>query len=163
MKTLMLMRHAKSSWDNAAQSDHDRPLNERGRYDAPRMGRLLAQLDLVPDHIISSTAVRAADTAGAVALTAGFEGDITYTRQLYHAEPETYIELAQAADDSFASILMFGHNPGIEELVADLSGVAEHMPTAALAVFDVTIDSWGELDSESTMVLRGIWLPRAIP
>lgn len=162
MKTLLFMRHAKSSWDNASLGDHDRPLNQRGLADAPRMGRLLRELDLVPDHIISSTAVRAADTAGSMAIAAGFEGDIVYDRRLYHADPETYLELAQALDDAIVSVLLVGHNPGIEMLVGELSDVPEHMPTAALAVFDVDIASWRELDEDAPMTLRGLWVPKAI-
>lgn len=162
MKTLMIMRHAKSSWSNSSLSDHSRPLNERGRHDAPRMGRLLAAEDLIPDLIVSSTAVRAADTAGLVALAAGFEGEIIYTDNLYHAEPEAYIALARTAADNVNSILMVGHNPGIEELVGDLSGHAEHMPTAALAVFKVDIPSWSDFSLDRDTQLVHLWLPKSL-
>ena len=76
MKTLLLLRHAKSSWDNSELADHDRPLNGRGRRDAPRMGQLLAQHDLTPDLIVTSAARRAATTAELVALAAEYGGDI---------------------------------------------------------------------------------------
>ena len=163
MKTLMLMRHAKSSWDNSLLSDYERPLNGRGRGDAPRMGRLLYNEDWLPDLIIASSARRAADTADLVALSAGYEGEIVYTDNLYHGDPEDYIAAAKAADDSVDSILMVGHNPGIEELVVDLSGHAERMPTAALAVFEVDIPSWQALSIDQDFRLVGIWLPKALP
>ena len=76
MKTLLIMRHAKSSWDESDMHDHDRPLNKRGKLNAPRMGRLLREQDLVPDLIITSSARRARDTAGAVADQSGYEGDV---------------------------------------------------------------------------------------
>jgi phosphohistidine phosphatase len=162
MKTLLLLRHAKSSWNNAMLSDHDRPLNDRGLQDAPRMGRLLHSEDLVPDLIISSTARRAADTADAVALAAGYEGDITYTGRLYHAEPETYLALAAKLDDAVDRVLMIGHNPGLEELVEDLSGHAERMPTAALATFQIDINTWRDLSAEAPFTLTQVWVPKAL-
>lgn len=162
MKTLMLLRHAKSSWDNALLSDHDRPLNERGRHDAPRMGKALKGYDLVPDVIITSTAVRAADTAEAVALAAGYDGAIRTTGRLYHASPDTYLEIAGGLDDAVSSVLMVGHNPGLEELVEDLSGHAERMPTAALAVFAVNVASWRDLSLDSSFKLVHLLLPKAL-
>lgn len=162
MKTFMVMRHAKSSWSNAALSDHNRPLNDRGKQDAPRMGRLLVNEDLVPDAIVASTAVRAADTADLVALAAGFEGEIVYSRQLYHAGPEAYLAMARTLPETTARVLMIGHNPGLEELVEDLSGHAERMPTAALAVFQVRIDHWSDLSAESTFELANLWVPKAL-
>lgn len=162
MKTLILLRHAKSSWGNATLGDHDRPLNARGKHDAPRMGRLLVDQDLIPDLIVSSTAVRAADTADLVALAAGYEAEIVYTGRLYHAAPETYLELASELSDQVNTVLMVGHNPGIEELVEELSGYGEHMPTAAMIVFEVGIESWRELSAESPFKLVNLWVPKAL-
>ncbi len=162
MKTLMLLRHAKSSWNNASLNDHDRPLNARGLNDAPRMGRLLYSEDLVPDVIYSSTAKRAADTAGSVALAAGFEGDIHYTRDLYHADPDAYMEVARSLNDTVNSVLMVGHNPGLEELVAELSGHAEPLPTAALAVFSLNVAEWADFSLDSEARLLHLWLPKTL-
>lgn len=143
-------------------NDHDRPLNDRGLQDAPRMGRLLHSEDLVPDLIITSTARRAADTADAVALAAGYESEIVFTGRLYHAESETYLALAAKLDDTVNRVLMIGHNPGLEELVEDLSGHAERMPTAALAVFQIDINSWSDLSPDSPFTLTQVWLPKAL-
>lgn len=162
MKRLMLLRHAKSSWDSSTLSDHDRPLNGRGKNDAPRMGRLLYHEGLVPDVIVSSTAVRAADTAGLVALAAGYEGDVVYTGRLYHAGPETYLALAEELPDTVNIVLMIGHNPGLEELVEALSGHAERLPTAALAVFEIAIDRWQDLSADSTCTLTNLWVPKGL-
>jgi phosphohistidine phosphatase len=162
MKTLLLLRHAKSSWDNERLSDFDRPLNDRGRRDAPRMGKLLIQLDMVPELIISSSARRAASTAKQVASAAAYEGEIRYTEKLYLAEPETYIELARRMDDSVASLLLVGHNPGIEALIGLLSGHDERMPTAALACLRLPISRWRDLNPEERYELAGIWRPKEL-
>jgi phosphohistidine phosphatase len=93
MKTLLILRHAKSDWGNSRLADYDRPLNERGKGDAPRMGQLLRDEDIVPDLIITSSAERAQTTAELAAIASGYENEITYTRRLYHAAPDAYIEL----------------------------------------------------------------------
>lgn len=162
MKTLLLLRHAKSSWANDRLSDFERPLNERGREDAPGMGKLLVRLDMVPDLIISSTAKRAATTAEMVGLSASYEGEIRYSEQLYLAEPEVYIGLAQHVADSVSCLMMVGHNPGIEELVGLLSGHDERMPTAALACFRLPINEWRKLKSGKHYELVGVWRPKEL-
>ncbi|MGB7661527.1 MAG: histidine phosphatase family protein [Nitrososphaeraceae archaeon] len=91
MKTLLIMRHAKSSWKEQDLPDYDRPLNKRGKNDAPRMGKLLKDEDLVPDLIMSSTAVRAKKTAELVAKTRKYKGKIVLDRSLYGAEPAAYL------------------------------------------------------------------------
>jgi phosphohistidine phosphatase len=162
MKTLLIMRHAKSSWDNDRLADFDRPLNDRGRRDAPRMGRLLVQLDIVPDLIIASSAKRASETAEMVALAASYPGDIRFTEEHYLADPETYIELARETDESVSTLLLVGHNPDIEELINELSVKEERMPTAALAVFRLPIDNWTELNLGDEYKLAGVWRPKEL-
>jgi phosphohistidine phosphatase len=162
MKTLLLLRHAKSSWDNTYLSDHDRPLNRRGLDDAPRIGYVLAKEELVPDLIISSTAKRAASTAEAVAFAAGYDDAIRYTRELYHADPETYLELLKEIDSRYRCVMMVGHNPGLEELVADLSEHHERMPTGAVACFKVDVADWHDVDESSSFELVTIWRPREL-
>ena len=162
MKTLLILRHAKSSWDNSRLVDHDRPLSSRGKEDAPRMGRLLAREDLVPDLIISSSAERALTTAELAAISAGYEAEIQITRHLYHADPESYIELLQQVADSHERVIVVGHNPGMEELVEQLGGHYQRMPTAALAQIELPIESWGELDEETNGRLVNLWRPKEL-
>lgn len=162
MKTLLIMRHAKSSWANDRLADFNRPLNDRGRRDAPRMGKLLIQLDIVPDLIIASSAKRASETAEMAALAASYPGDIRYTEELYLADPETYVELARETDESVSTLLLVGHNPDIEELINDLGGKEERMPTAALAVFHLPIDNWAELNLGDEYELAGVWRPKEL-
>ena len=95
MKTLLILRHAKSSWKDASLADHDRPLNKRGKRDAPRMGRLLQEQDLVPDRIISSTAKRARNTAKAVAKACNCKDKVELTSEFYHAGPGAYLAVLQ--------------------------------------------------------------------
>lgn len=162
MKTLLLMRHAKSSWDNDALADYARPLNERGRHDAPRMGKLLAQLDLVPNLIVTSGAKRAAKTAELAAAAAGYSGDLRHTDELYLADPDTFLEVARETDDAVACLMLVAHNPGTEELVSALAGRDERMPTAALAAFRLTIEQWADFTDETRAELIGVWRPKEL-
>lgn len=163
MKTLLIMRHAKSSWEEAGLHDHDRPLNKRGKLNAPRMGRLLRELDLVPDLILTSSARRARDTAEAVADQSGFEGNIKVEEALYAAPPETYLEALAAADDSYERLLIIGHNPGLEELIDVLTDEREALPTAAIAQVALPIQSWQELTDETPGKLVKLWRPKELP
>lgn len=160
MKTLLLLRHAKSSWDDERLDDHDRPLNDRGRRAAPRMGNLLREERIVPDLIISSTAKRARSTARLVAEAASFEREVALEPSLYLASPEGYVRAAQPVDDSVERLMMVGHNPGIETLLGLLTGQGEAMPTAALAVLTVPIDRWSELTLDVRCELLHLWRPK---
>jgi phosphohistidine phosphatase len=162
MKTLLLLRHAKSSWDDGDLADYDRPLNNRGRRDAPRIGQLLAQHELTPDLIVTSAARRAATTAELVALAAAYGGDIQYTNELYLADPETFRDVARDTPDAVTRLLLVGHNPGIEELVSDLAGREERIPTAALACFQLPIAQWRELTDETAAELLHLWRPKEL-
>lgn len=162
MKTLLILRHAKSSWADASLSDHERPLKKRGRRDAPRMGALLRDEDLTPEIIVSSTARRAIETADLVAEESGFDGELVATRELYHADPESYLEVAREHGGASEVVMLVGHNPGLEDLVEQLSGSWQRMPTAALAHIELDIDSWSALDDEATGRLANLWLPREL-
>jgi len=122
MKLVLLLRNAKSSWKHPDLGDHDRPLNKRGKGDAPLMGRLLKREDLVPDIIISSTSLRARATAEAVAKASSFDGEIVLNKSLYAAGPEAYLGVIHALSDEYVRVLIVGHNPGWEELVELLTG-----------------------------------------
>lgn len=162
MKTLLLMRHAKSSWDNSRLTDYERPLNERGRRDAPRMGRLLRHEDLTPDLIITSSAKRAATTAELVALELALDSDIRYTEMLYLADPDAYIRQARQVGDDIETLLMVGHNPGIQELVEQLTGQEEEMNTAALAYIRAPVRKWSELAGGKQYELVHMWRPKEL-
>ncbi|HJS20115.1 MAG TPA: histidine phosphatase family protein [Anaerolineales bacterium] len=159
MKTLLLLRHAKSSWKQADLADHDRPLNKRGKQTAPRMGALLREEDLVPDLILCSSAMRAHKTALLAAEACSYTGEIQQTRQLYHAEPQDFIEVLRQAAEENIRVLVVGHNPGLEMLVEELTGEAEVMPTAALAHIELSLERWSDLDLETECRLVKVWRP----
>jgi len=162
MKTLLILRHAKSSWDEPGVPDHDRPLNERGKKDAKRIGQLLLEHGLVPDRIISSTAKRAHKTAGKVAKACGYAGTIETNHRLYLASPIQIIEVLRDLGDPGARLLVVGHNPGLEEFVHHLTGHRELMPTATLAQVSVDIDSWQSLPAPSGGCLVQVWQPKEL-
>lgn len=146
MKKLLIMRHAKSDWNQPFASDFERPLNGRGEQDAPRMGEWLAERDLFPDLILSSPAVRARSTAELVADAAGFDCDMALDRRIYHADAATLLEVINGLPDWAETVMLFGHNPGFEDLVSALSGSDERMPTAAIACINLAIDAWAEAE-----------------
>lgn len=162
MKTLLLMRHAKSSWDNPAQDDHDRPLNKRGRRVAPRLGGWLREQALAPDLIVSSTARRALETAEAVASASGYTGDIRTAANLYHASPDSWCSVIRTLPDAAARVLCIGHNPGLEQLLSQCGCPDPAMPTAAVVQLDLPINSWSEFDLRSKCAIHGPWRPKEI-
>jgi phosphohistidine phosphatase len=160
VKTLLILRHAKSSWGDASLLDRERPLNERGRRDAPRMGDLLRAEQLVPDVILTSDAVRAHTTAMAVAEAAGYVGDIVVHPGLYLASPEDILSTLQAVPDTNArTVMIVGHNPGLEELVAQLTDERHDLPTAALVHLALPIEAWSELDASTRATVVDLWRP----
>lgn len=162
MKSLLILRHAKSSWKNSRLSDHDRPLSSRGKRDAPRIGELLRREELVPDCIISSSAERALATAEQVALSSGFEEVIDVTRDFYLADPEAYVARLRQLDDGVQRAMVVGHNPGVEELVYELTGEEETMPTGGLAQVRLPIEAWAELEMDGRGELVAFWRPREL-
>lgn len=167
MKTLLILRHAKSSWKDEAMPDHDRPLNKRGKADAPRMGKLLREEDLVPDLILSSDARRARATAQMVAEESRYEGEMVFLRDLYAAEAGAYLQALAQMGGEAERILIVGHNPGLEELLQDLTDEYQPLPTAALAQVTLPIQHWSELeaDLEAPGVqgkLVNLWRPKQL-
>ena len=161
MKTLLILRHAKSSWDDSALDDHERPLNSRGKKDAPRIARLARDEGLAPELILSSDAVRAHLTAEAVADATG--GQLLLDPRLYHAAVADILSLVPTVVRNDAgTVMIVGHNPGLEELVAQLTGEWEPLPTAALARIDLPITGWSELNSATRGTLIGVWRPKEL-
>lgn len=159
MKTLYILRHAKSDWSNAALSDFERPLNERGKKAAPLMGRMMRARNFIPQFVISSPAVRARQTAETITENAGLKGKIKFDSRIYEAHPQTLLEIVSEIADSFDSAMLVGHNPGFENLVQILTDEIQPMPTAALAVIDLKIEHWNQIFS-SAAILREIIRPK---
>jgi phosphohistidine phosphatase len=163
MLTLLILRHAKSSWDDRALDDHDRPLNERGQRDAPLMGRFVRDQRLRPDLILSSDAVRARLTAEMVARAAGYTGRIRLEPRLYLASAADIIDVLRTSiERGVTTVMTVGHNPGLEELVARLTGTREDLPTAALVQIVLPIEQWSDLDDTMRGTLVSVWRPRDV-
>jgi phosphohistidine phosphatase len=155
MKTLLLLRHAKSSRDNPSLNDFDRPLEERGHRDAPRMGTALKERGPVPDLVICSPALRAKETIDAFARAAELNAEIHFDEHIYGATSAELLAIIHRVPDTCSTLLMVGHNPGFEDLTNRLTGLHETMPTAALSCMRFQIDRWEDIeDGKGTL----LWL-----
>jgi phosphohistidine phosphatase len=148
MKTLFLVRHAKSSWDDRDLTDFERPLNERGLNDAPIIAKILHDRKIKPDLIISSPAVRALSTAQIFAKEFHYDfKNILEDERIYEAAMRDLTEVVREIPNDIACAMLFGHNPGISNFVNLLGDqfIAD-MPTCAIAGLELKINSWAELE-----------------
>ncbi len=148
-KKVLLMRHAKSAWDNPGLKDFDRPLNKRGKRDAPRMGRYLKELQLTPNQIFSSPAERAKLTILEVIRELDLPtSQITWDENLYFNGVSSYLDLIKSADESSSILMTVGHNPMTEDAISTLSGHTSRkaIKTATIACFEFEIDSWQSVE-----------------
>lgn len=145
MLTLLLMRHAKSDWDADYTLDHDRPLNGRGERSARLMGRVLTGLDQTPDHVMSSTALRARTTAQLAKQSGEWSCLIDLESGFYGSGPDAVLSFAAGAPD-VQSLMLVGHQPTWSSLVQRLTGNRSEMKTASVAVIEMTIDKWSQLE-----------------
>ena len=146
MKTLLIMRHAKSAYPSGISDDFDRPLNKRGRADLPRIARLLAAYGPRPEVVLASAARRAHETATGLVESLGLPASVLYLDDaLYLAFPSTLTQAAAGLPDSTQTGLIIAHNPGLEEWIRELTGAHIHLPTAGLAAVELGIDSWKEI------------------
>ncbi len=144
MKILTLIRHAKSSWDREGLTDRERPLNARGERDAPEMGRRVGEHDIRPSLIITSPAVRARTTAKIVAKELGYPIEFLQREDsLYMASLDDLLGVVAAQDNSFNSVMMFAHNPGLTEFANFLiPGITNNLPTAGVVSVQIDRDDW---------------------
>lgn len=147
MKTLYLLRHAKSSWEFSHLSDHDRPLNKRGRNDAPLMGEQLAKRNIKPDLIVSSPAVRAITTATLVSKEIGYGLEkIAIDEKAYQAGPDDLLEIIQNTPPEVEELVLVGHNDGMTDLVNQLSPTyIDNVPTAGIVSLSFDTSSWKDV------------------
>jgi phosphohistidine phosphatase len=145
MKTLLLLRHAKSSWKESGVRDFDRPLNQRGLKAAPTIGRLIRKRKLKPDLVLSSPAERARQTTQLVLDAAGLKTELRYDERIYEASAARLLEIVSQIDDEATVVMLVGHNPGFEELVKSLTGEAHSLSTAALACIELDIEKWNKV------------------
>lgn len=152
MKTLLLMRHAKSSWDDSRLSDFERPLNERGLSTAPYMGSVMAENNLSPDRILSSPAERAKQTAFLVKDGGNLPAVVELDENIYEASPFRLLEIVNDTPASVDTLMLVGHNPGMEGLLKILTGETHSIPTAALIKIPLNVSNWSGVHNESGSV-----------
>ena len=162
MKNLLLMRHAKSSWNDPSLPDHQRPLNKRGKRDAPRMGKHLQAQGIFLDAILCSTALRARETAEGILQIYTFEGDLRYFEDLYQAGPETIFALLRQLPDAVDTPLVIAHNPGLDDFLEMICDEYEHMPTACVAHIRFPVERWADLREGVRGELVHFWKAREV-
>jgi len=146
MKTLFLVRHAKSSRDDPSLSDRDRPLDDRGKQDAPKMGKRLAKRDAKPDLLLSSPALRALTTAQLIAEELGYRRkEIVVDDRLYATDADDLLAVIRALDKRLNRVMLFGHNPEFADLAHRLSSEIIDMPTCAVVEFNFDTKSWSDV------------------
>lgn len=149
MKTLILIRHAKSDWQDITLDDFDRPLNGRGKTDAPMMAERLLKRDIIPDIFVCSPARRAKKTATIFAETFGVEKNtISFEQDLYLAPPYVFSEVINRLNDDGNIVAIFSHNPGITDFANTLTNARiDNMPTCAIFAVEADIDSWSDFEA----------------
>lgn len=163
MKRIFLLRHAKSSWDDPVERDFDRPLNKRGRRAAETIGRYLRDNEVAFDHVIASPAVRVIETLDGVEAGAGRRLGAEFDRRIYMASALSLLDIVHETEEADASLLLVGHNPGLEDLIFLLtpphSGALRKevdikYPTTTLAEMEFDVRRWEEIDEGSGRLVR---------
>lgn len=166
MKRLLVMRHAKSSWDEAGVSDHDRSLNKRGLRAAPAMGNWLCEHGIIPQLVVTSSAKRARMTTDLVVdrleEASGSHIKVQVDTQLYLGTPKAWLSQVPAYCAAEDCVMIVGHNPGYENLIFELTGQVADMPTAAIAVIDIPIDDWSQMITPPRAELVHVWRPKEV-
>ena len=168
MKSILILRHAKSDWNNPSLSDFDRPLNKRGLKDAPRMGQVLKTANIMPDLILSSPSMRTKSTVELAMPEGIYRGEISWIDSLYGGSFYDILNALHSVPESFSRPMIVGHNPGVEETISLLLSPQEQspstharirVPTAGLAYLDAHVDTWpddGERIDHGSMFLRAL-------
>jgi phosphohistidine phosphatase len=148
MKTLLVMRHAKSDWESGASSDFDRPLNSRGKNDAPEQGKEIKKRKLIPELIISSPANRALSTAKLASKEFDYNDEILLDEDFYFGNITDIVEKIKLTSNKINRIMIVGHNPTWSSIVELLSGKYVEMKTASVAVINFETSKWSEIEKK---------------
>ncbi len=152
MGMLLIMRHAKSDWNTGAMTDHERPLNARGRVAASRMGRVLTEAGLVPDRIVASSAVRTTSTAQLAAESGSWNVPIETTDELYGVTAAAVLDVLKGTDPGVGRLLVVGHEPTSSTLIRELTGAAVQVKTATVTALEV-VDGWRAVDQRRAEIV----------
>jgi phosphohistidine phosphatase len=162
MKTLLLMRHAKSNQVDHQFKERQRPLTKKGERRATEMGGWILERELFPQLILASSAVRACRTAELAASASGYQGEIRALDSLYMAEADEIISQLHTLPDELERVMVVGHNPGLESLIPLLTEQIVCLPTAGIAYLMLPIDAWADLQITTTAELVEVWRPKEI-
>lgn len=162
-KHLLLFRHAKSSWEDTGLADANRPLNERGKRDAPRMGAFLAKIEMRPDRILCSPAQRAKQTAQEAAKSCGYSKKIRYIDSLYEGSSKSYWHAIRKYGGKSGILMIVGHNPDLEEFLLELTGQQKRLPTSAIACIQLNLQTWTSLRLSTKTELVELWTVKNLP
>lgn len=153
MKKLVIVRHAKSSWDDPFLNDHARPLAERGLKDAPKMAQRLKKDKILPDAMLSSDAERAKATALIMAEVLEYPKDeIVFTHNLYLASAASLLSEIKKTKEGIKTLFIFGHNPGLNDLIEKLGAEIDNLPTAGQFAFKFDVKKWEDIGSKNAKV-----------
>lgn len=153
MKKLYIIRHAKSDWSNPQLEDFDRPLNKRGKKNAPFMGKLLRKKNISPDLIISSPAYRARETAISISKEINYHENIMYNEYLYEADLKTIMEIVNFIEDEHDNVFIIGHNPGLNMLGFYLVDFNENLPTSGILEIKFDCQSWRKINKSNAQIV----------
>ena len=162
MKTLLLMRHGKSSWKDETLEDHERPLKKRGRKDTARIAKEIRKRDLQPNLILCSTAIRARQTAEILVEALDAPNKVIFSDELYMGEPQDFITALKEFTDDEDIVMIVAHNPGLEAYLQIVDGEIESLPTAGLGYLLLAVDDWQELSLDTMGDLIGFWKPKEL-
>ena len=156
---LLLMRHGRATAPEPSGGDAERVLHERGKEEALAVGALLVKMNLRPEYVMCSSAARAVQTARKVADTCDFSGELNVDKRLYLAEPSVYFDVFSELERGMRRLLVVGHNPGISDLVEQMTGKIRSMPTAAVAIVRLQVTEMHQIERRSRARLTDFLLP----
>lgn len=160
-KTLILIRHGKSDWSNNGEKDFDRPLNNRGNMDAPRMGGKLKDMGIMPDLIVSSPALRTTLTAEYICEQIGYPYEqVDFQEDIYEASVRTLLKVVNELSEKHHTVIIVGHNPGFSYLAEYLAGtVIGNIPTCGIVELEFDLETWAMV-SQNTAMLKSFIYPK---
>lgn len=163
-KVLLILRHAKSSWKNKKVNDHDRPLNKRGRKEAVKMGEYLKNMNLMPDTIITSSALRAIETTTLLCRQSGYNGLVEVNFSFHEGNTTSYLQSISTSHEDKDMLLIVGHNPTLEQLISLLTNKTVRLPTCTLVQIKLNIANWNKVihHSGSKPEIVNIWRPKKV-
>lgn len=160
-RVLLLLRHAKSSWKNKELDDHDRPLNKRGKRDAIKMGKYLKKINMIPNAIVTSSALRTVETTSLVCRHCDYDGPVEVNFTFHKSGVYSYIRAISQTPVDRTRLLLIGHNPELEELVEMLTHSSLKMSTCTLVQINMYIPNWSNIISQNDFrsEIMNIWKP----